>query len=119
MNFQPLSGKLKPKPLRVFLQDGTRDNNIYAGDWWVANQDMLSALTWAGYEVNHAWGEGGGHDSRHTVTILADALKWLWKDYPSAIQTHTDSIIRINPILKGQGWEEIKLYGARPATASH
>src|SRR5215204_6177336 len=107
--FPTLIRKTEPKPLRVFLQDGTRDNNIYAGDWWVANQDMLSALTWAGYEVNHAWGEGGGHDSRHTITILPNALKWLWKDHPAAIHSNIDSIIRTNPLLKDSLWEEIPL----------
>ena len=112
--FPTLIRKTEAKPLRVFLQDGTRDNNIYAGDWWVANQDMLSAFTWAGYEVNHAWGEGGGHDSRHTVTIIADALKWLWKDYPTPVQTHTDSVIRTNPVLKDQGWQEISMEKQRP-----
>lgn len=107
--FPTLIRKTEAKPLRIFLQDGTRDNNIYAGDWWIANQDMLSALTWAGYEVNHAWGEGGGHDSRHTITILPDALKWLWKDHPASVQTHTDSIVRTNVLLKNQAWEEIPL----------
>jgi len=28
--------KYEPKPLRIFLQDGSHDNNIYAGDWWMA-----------------------------------------------------------------------------------
>ena len=112
--FPTLIRKTEPKPLRVFLQDGTRDNNIYAGDWWVANQDMLSALTWAGYEVNHAWGEGGGHDSRHTITILPDALKWLWKDYPAPIHSRVDSIVRINPLRKESFWEEISLKGFKP-----
>lgn len=107
--FPTLIRKSEPKPLRIFLQDGTRDNNIYAGDWWVANQDMLSAFSWAGYEVNHAWGEGGGHDSRHTVSILADALKWLWKDYPARVKTHADSTVRINPILKEERWKEMPL----------
>ena len=51
--------KAEPKPLRVFLQDGSHDLNIYCGDWWVANQGMLSALEFSGYEVNHVWGEGG------------------------------------------------------------
>jgi len=111
--FASLIRKTEAKPLRIFLQDGTRDNNIYAGDWWVANQDMLSAFTWAGYEVNHAWGEGGGHDNRHTITILADALKWLWKKYPEPVLTHTDSIIRTNPIVKNQPWKEI-LINKRP-----
>jgi len=112
--FSTLIRKTEAKPLRIFLQDGTRDNNIYAGDWWLANQEMLSAFRWAGYEVNHSWGEGGGHDSKHTVTILADALKWLWKDYPAVIQTHTDSVTRTNLLLKNQPWEEIPLKGLIP-----
>src|SRR5690606_18553085 len=53
--FATLVRKSEPKPLRVFLEDGNTDLNIYAGDWWVANQDMLSSLSWAGYEVEHIW----------------------------------------------------------------
>ena len=105
--FATLIRKTEAKPLRIFLQDGTKDNNSYAGDWYMANQNMLSAFTWAGYEVNHAWGEGGGHDSRHTITIIADALRWLWKDYPTPIQIHTDSIVRFNPTTKNDPWKEI------------
>ena len=97
--------KTEAKPLRVFLQDGTQDLNIYAGDWWMANQNMLSALTWAGYEVNHAWGEGGGHDSKHAITILADALTWLWKDYSASVQTHKSMNQRINLLLEGEALE--------------
>ncbi len=48
--------KTEPKPLRVFLQDGSNDLNIYGGNWWVANQDMLSALEFAGYEVESCLG---------------------------------------------------------------
>lgn len=107
--FATLVRKTEPKPLRVFLQDGTKDLNIYAGDWWMANQDMLSALLYAGYEVNHAWGEGGGHDSKHTVTILADALTWLWEDYPAPVKTHKGLNQRINLLIDGELWEEIQL----------
>ena len=32
--------KTEPKPLRIFLQDGENDLNIYGGDWWIANQMM-------------------------------------------------------------------------------
>ncbi len=35
--------KTEPKPLRIFLQDGDQDLNIYAGDWWMANQTMNRA----------------------------------------------------------------------------
>ncbi len=41
----------KEKPGKIFLQDGTNDLNIYAGDWWKANETMERAFTFAGYEV--------------------------------------------------------------------
>ena len=68
--------KHEPKPIRVFLQDGTNDLNLYGGSWWVANQDMLSALEFAGYDVHHEWGEGG-HNGQHSTAIMPDALRWL------------------------------------------
>ncbi len=106
--FSTLVRKTEAKPLRVFLADGTNDLNIYAGDWWMANQTMERALTWAGYEVNHAWGDGS-HDSKHAVTIMADALKWLWKDYPQPVQTHKSANTRLNLLAEGEPWKEIQM----------
>jgi len=77
--------KFEPKPLRVFLQSGTGDNNLYCGDWWMANQMMERSLTWAGYDVNHAWGEGG-HNAKHASQIFPDALRWLWRDWQTNIE---------------------------------
>ena len=48
--------KYEPKPLRIFLQDGSNDANGVGGNWFLANQEMLSALEFSGYEVNHVWG---------------------------------------------------------------
>src|SRR5207245_498579 len=76
--------KTEPKPIRVFLQDGSGDLNIYGGNWWIANQDMLSALEFAGYDVNHIWGDGG-HNGKHATAILPDAMRWLWRDWPAPI----------------------------------
>jgi gluconolactonase len=75
--------KMEPKPLKVFLQSGTGDNNLYCGDWWMANQMMERSLTWAGYDVNHAWGEGG-HNQKHASQIFPEVLRWLWKGWPEA-----------------------------------
>ena len=36
----------------MFLQDGKNDQNIYAGNWYLANQDMASALEYAGYDTS-------------------------------------------------------------------
>ncbi len=72
--------KYESRPLRVFLQSGTNDNNLYCGDWWMANQMMERSLAWAGYDVNHAWGEGS-HNQKHATQIFPDVMRWLWRDY--------------------------------------
>ena len=83
--FPTLIRKTEPKPLRVFLQDGYKDQDIYGGNWWIANQAMLSALQFAGYEVTHQWGTGG-HDGKQGGSIFPDAMRWLWKDYPKPVK---------------------------------
>jgi len=54
--YPTLIRKYEPKPIRIFLQDGINDLNIYAGDWWKANETMERALTFSGYDVNHVLG---------------------------------------------------------------
>jgi gluconolactonase len=76
--------KMEPKPLRVFLQDGTNDQSIYSGSWYLANQEMAKSLEYNGYDVNFVVGTEG-HNSRHGGAILPDALRWLWRDYPKPI----------------------------------
>lgn len=82
--------KTEPKPIRLFLQDGANDQNIYGGNWFIANQDMLSALEWAGYDVNHIWGEGG-HNQKQATTVFPDAMRWLWRDYPQPIKANAEA----------------------------
>lgn len=96
--------KTEPKPLRIFLQDGDHDLNIYAGDWWVANLQMLSALQYAGYEVEHVWGKGG-HNGKQGAAIMPDALRWLWKGHPKPIRPSMPAQARINILLPDQPWE--------------
>ncbi|MFK7738404.1 MAG: alpha/beta hydrolase-fold protein [Pirellulaceae bacterium] len=100
--------KVEPKPIRVFLQDGSSDLNIYAGDWWTANQDMLSALEWAGYDVHHVWGEGG-HNGKHSAAIMPEALKWIWREYPEPIQAapNASGNRRVDLLPEGAEWTEI------------
>jgi sugar lactone lactonase YvrE/enterochelin esterase-like enzyme len=102
--YPTLIRKYEPKPLRVFLQDGSNDLNIYGGDWWMANQEMERALRFAGYEVNHAWGEGG-HNGQHATEIFPDAMRWLWKDWPAPIKAGTGSKQLQEILLPGEGWE--------------
>ena len=98
--------KTEAKPLRVFLQDGYSDQNIYGGNWWIANQDMYSALQFSGYEVEKAWGTGG-HDGKHGGAILPAALKWLWKGYPAPIKAGEGSKqpLATEVLLPGEEWQ--------------
>lgn len=102
--FPVLVRKVEPKPIRVFLEDGTNDLNIYPGSWWVANQDMLASLIWAGYDVNHAWGDEG-HNSKHAAEIMPQAMRWLWRNYPEPIEARPAPERRIDLLIPGEEWE--------------
>jgi gluconolactonase len=82
--YADLIRKMEPKPLRVFLQDGSSDQDIYGGSWFLSNQSIAKSLDYAGYEVKFEVGTEA-HNSRHGAAILPDALRWLWHDYPSPI----------------------------------
>ncbi len=99
--------KMEPKPLRVFLQDGRNDLNIYAGSWFLANQSMASALEYSGYDTKFVVG-AEGHNGKHGGAILPEALRWLWRDYPRPIEAGAISKDRhfITEILDpGHDWE--------------
>jgi enterochelin esterase-like enzyme/sugar lactone lactonase YvrE len=82
--YPALIRKTEPKPLRVLLQDGDHDLNIFAGDWWLSNQAMASALAYAGYDCKFVTGDKD-HDMIQGGAIFPDALRWLWRDYPQPI----------------------------------
>jgi sugar lactone lactonase YvrE/enterochelin esterase-like enzyme len=107
--YPTLIRKTEPKPLRVFLQDGENDLNIYCGDWWMANQTIQRALEFSGYEHTHRWGEGA-HNRNHGNAILPEALRWLWKG-------HGETRVAIHPeksksrasewLIPGEDWEVV------------
>lgn len=71
--------KAAPKPLKVFLQDGSADLDNMHGNWPLSNQDMAAALKFAGYDYKFELGTGG-HSPRHGGAIFPDTMRWLWKD---------------------------------------
>ena len=98
--------KTEPKPLRIFLQDGNQDQNIYGGNWWISNQQMLSALEFSGYEVKHVWGEGG-HNAKHASQIMTDAVRWLWQGHPEPIGSTGGKKRRTDILIEGEDWERV------------
>lgn len=79
------------KSIRIFLQDGSGDLSNEHGNWFLANQQMLSALMYANeaadkrkdtgarYDLDHVWGDGA-HSDAHGGAILPDILRWIWRD---------------------------------------
>ena len=106
-DYPTLIRKTEPKPIRIFLQDGSNDLNIYGGDWWMANQEMERSFVFSGYDVNHAWGDGG-HNGKHATAIFPDALRWLWRDYPAEIKANPEGKSKqavANLLVPGEDWQ--------------
>ncbi len=76
--YPALIRKTERKSIRVFLQDGSNDLNNLHGNWPLANQEMASALAFAGYDYRFEYGDGA-HNGRHGGAILPDSLRWLWR----------------------------------------
>jgi len=82
---ESLVRKHEPRPLKVFLQDGSNDLDIYSGSWWMANQTLAKSLKFAGYDQR--WVSGTeSHNNIHGRAILPDALAWLWSDWDKPIE---------------------------------
>lgn len=103
--YDVLVRKHEPKPIRIFMQDGSKDLDIYAGDWWKANEMMQRALLFAGYDVKHVWGNGG-HDNRHGTAVFPEAMRWLWRGYPDSIMAgRSKNQFLENILIEKEGWE--------------
>jgi len=110
-DYPALVRKTDPKPLRIFLQDGSKDTwNPLFGNWYTSNLEMEAALTFMGYEVNHSWGTGG-HDGVQATAIFPDVMRWLWKGWPQQVQVgknHNDMLGAILPDTgTWQAWHPI------------
>jgi enterochelin esterase-like enzyme/sugar lactone lactonase YvrE len=87
--------KTEPKPIRIFMQDGTNDHIVpaapfgtsFSGSWPMANHVMHEALEYSGYDVKLVMGTEG-HNMKQGGAIMPDALRWLWRGYPEPIVVH-------------------------------
>ena len=50
---------------------------VVARSWPIANKEMFSALSYAGYACHLEWGKGC-HSGRHIMSVLPDAVRWLF-----------------------------------------
>jgi gluconolactonase len=92
--------KTEPKPLRIFLQDGSADIDSYAGNWPLQNQNMDAAMTFAGYDHKFEYYPGEAHSTRVASEKMPDILRWLWRGYPEPIAQNSPELA---PIPAGRG----------------
>jgi enterochelin esterase-like enzyme len=106
--YPALIRKTNPKPIRIFLEDGSADAwNPLFGSWYDANLNLESALTFAGYDVAHAWGSHG-HDGRPGQVIFPDVMRWLWRDYPEPVKSGVSQNSTLKEVtLPEEGWQRI------------
>jgi len=76
--YPALIRKTERKPIRVFLQDGSNDLNNLHGNWPLANQEMASALAFAGYDFQFVFGDGA-HNGKHGGALFPDSVRWLFR----------------------------------------
>lgn len=103
-NYATLLRKVEPKPIRIFMEDGSNDLNIYGGDWWMANQAMQRSLAFAGYEHEFNWGEGA-HNGKHATELFPVGMKFLWKDWPQPVKAGQGSPQLQEILLPNEGWQ--------------
>ena len=109
----------KPKPIKVYLQDGRDDLNNLHGNWPLGNHDMAAALQFAGYPYKLDMTDGG-HSGKWAGEVFPAALKWLWDDNAESTnvpntstkpkwEPHPDAVVKENvpkgSVEKMKPWE--------------
>ena len=103
--YPTLIRKYEPKPIRVFLQDGSNDLNIYGGDWWMANQEMERALHLRRLRGQPRLGRRAATTASTPREIFPDAMRWLWKDWPEPVKAGAGSPQLQEILIPGEGWK--------------
>jgi sugar lactone lactonase YvrE/predicted alpha/beta superfamily hydrolase len=128
--------KTEPKPIRIFMQDGTNDHIVpaepfgtsFSGSWPINNQVMYQALQYSGYDVKLVMGTEA-HNMKQGGAIMPDALRWLWRDYPAPIVVHEPEDMRqpgwdprgkvFATVSADKPWEQVQgNYGAAVSPAA-
>jgi sugar lactone lactonase YvrE len=110
-SYPVLVRKTEPKPIRIFMQDGSNDGLPGylddVGDWWMGNQAMQRALKFSGYQVEHIWGVGP-HSTKHATAVFPDAMRWLWADWPRPVTTGESQNTFLQALLlPGEQWQTV------------
>ena len=103
-DYPTLVRKFEPKPIRIFLQDGSNDLNIYGGDWWMANQEMERAPAVCRLRGQSCLGHWRPRSAGRPIRSFPEAMRWLWKDWPAAVKAGPGSQQLKEILIPGEEW---------------
>ena len=106
--YPDLIRKMEPKPIRIYMQDGDHDLDIFAGSWWHANMDMAAAFRFMGYDYFFLQGHDG-HSGKQLGVNFPDAMRWLWRNEPVAGKRPEKLDPRgvFEVLIQGEGWKKV------------
>jgi enterochelin esterase family protein len=83
-NIYPFKVRREPRRnLRVWLNDGSEDQETNPGSWPLQNIQLANSLKLKGYDFHFSFG-GGSHHAALAASELPECLTWLWRDYNPA-----------------------------------
>jgi enterochelin esterase family protein len=106
-NVYPFKVRREPKQnLRVWLNDGSEDQETRPGSWPLQNIQMANSLKMGGYDFHFSFG-GGSHHAAHAASELPACLTWLWRDYDPK---KTEQVFEQSPDEKSKPPFRVRIY---------
>ena len=90
------------KNIRVWLSDGSDDQESPAGSWPLQNIMLANSLKLKAYDFHFRFGEGM-HAIAQGAMDLPESLAWLWRDYDGSKREQTyemDEAERVKPLFR-------------------
>lgn len=104
-DIQAIVRKSEPRPLRVFLQDGTNDIwNALFGHWYEGNRMLATALDFADYDARYDWSDCY-HGVKRASEVFPEVMEWMWQGWseaPKAGITHNNLLDTL--LVSGSEW---------------
>ena len=106
-NIYPFRVRKEPKRnLRVWMQDGSEDQEQASGSWPLQSLQMANSLKMRDYDFHFTFGSGT-HNHSQSNSEMPAALKWLWRGYDAA---QTEQVFEMDAAEKVKPLFRVKIY---------
>lgn len=99
--------KCETRPIRAYVTCGTDEPDYFFGDSYLAAENAVSALRFAGYEMRFDRFAYEGHGAKWgDISHLEKVLSWLFEGWRSQKVVASTNPLRVRNVLEaGSGWE--------------